>query len=225
MNDIAGMRFGRLVAVEPAREKSGYWVCSCDCGNTTIVRHDHLETGKTLSCGCYAREIASANGRQLLTKHGWYGTSLYKRWIGMRYRCNNPNSSMWHLYGGRGIRVCDEWNNSFMAFKDWALANGYEETAPTGELTLDRIDTNGNYEPSNCRWISIFDQQSNRRNNRHVEYRGKQYTIAQLARKFNMYEQTLVKRLERGMTPEEAVSAKCKRTQRKKRSRKQKVNS
>ena len=94
-------------------------------------------------------------------KHGGTGTRLHKVWIMMKQRCNNPNTGEYHRYGGRGIKVCDEWL-SFANFRDWAMSNGYEPNAPRGECTLDRIDNDGNYEPSNCRWIDLKEQMVNR---------------------------------------------------------------
>lgn len=213
-SDLVGRRFGRLVVIGPAEKtkaRQKTCLCQCDCGTIKVIRQDHLTSGATTSCGCYRREFSAAHGKKVLTKHGWYGTSLYKRWVGMRGRCNNPKSDMWKHYGGRGIRVCKEWNESFEAFRDWSLEHGYREDAPAGTCTLDRIDTNGNYEPDNCRWISIFEQQSNRRNNRLVEFMGERYTIAQLARMYDMCWETLSGRLKRGMSAEEAVSRPYKR--------------
>lgn len=209
MNDLTGMRFGRLVILCFAYKDSGYhsfWKCQCDCGNTKNIRSDHLFSGASVSCGCYRSEFSAIQGKSKLTKHGWYGTKLYARWIGMRERCSNPNVAGWKNYGGRGISVCQEWYDSFESFKDWALANGYKEDAPRGECTLDRINPNGNYEPSNCRWLTIFEQQSNKRNNHWVTYLGKQYTVSQISRKFGICGQTLVGRIEQGMTVEEALA-------------------
>lgn len=209
MIDLTGRTFGRLKVIRFDHKNpryQSYWLCQCSCGNRKTIRIDALVEGRTTSCGCFNREVAAKRGKKSLYKHGGYGTSLYKRWIGMRNRCNDPNAAAWRLYGGRGIRVCDEWNESFESFREWAIANGYREDAKKGECTIDRIDPNGNYEPSNCRWISIFEQQSNKRNNRFVEFRGNRYTLAQLARKVGMNATTLSEKLNRGMSVEEAVA-------------------
>ena len=117
--------------------------------------------------------MSNTNG---MWKHGQAGTKLYKRWADMRHRCNNPNHKCYKDYGARGIKVCTEWNASFVAFYEWAQANGYDES-----LTLDRIDNDGNYEPNNCRWISMTEQCNNRRSSRYLEYQGKTMTISQWA--------------------------------------------
>ena len=114
------------------------------------------------SCGCYKRE-------QLLkavTKHGYYHTRLFNVWKSMLRRCDNEKAEAYKWYGARGIKVCAEWRKNFLSFREWALVNGYDETADRGKYTIDRIDVNGNYEPTNCRWITIAEQQRNRRNNR-----------------------------------------------------------
>lgn len=110
-------------------------------------------------------------------KHGGTGTRLHKVWTMMKQRCSNPNIVEYHRYGGRGIKVCDEWL-SFVNFRDWAMANGYDPEAPRGECTLDRIDNDGNYEPSNCRWIDLKEQMANRpKRGLFYEYNGESHTL------------------------------------------------
>jgi hypothetical protein len=152
--DITGQRFGRLVAV--AYEKPSRWLCHCDCGRETIVQQCSLRNNVTKSCGCLRVELA----RSRATKHG-YGRkrqrpAIYSCWVNMMTRCTNPNSSKWKDYGGRGISVCVRWRHSFESF----LADMGEK--PAG-LTLDRIDNDGNYEPSNCRWATPSEQRINSR--------------------------------------------------------------
>lgn len=163
-NDLVGKRFGRLVVLERAESKilsngniKTMWLCRCDCGNTSVVRADSLMGGKTTSCGCYLRE------RQI--KHGGYKDRLYHVWHNMKDRCERPKNTNYKNYGGRGIKVCDEWRE-YANFREWAYANGYDENAPFGDCTLDREDVNGNYEPSNCRWVDLKVQENNRRNSR-----------------------------------------------------------
>jgi len=127
-------------------------------------------------------------------------TRMYNIWTNVRYRCNNSNCKMYSRYGGRGITICKEWDK-FFSFYTWSINNGYADN-----LTIDRIDVNGNYEPSNCRWLSNFDQQSNKRTNVYVNYRNKRYTIAQLSRKVGLPDSMLRHRIDRGWDIEIAVS-------------------
>lgn len=130
------------------------YLCLCDCGEETIVRLEYLRSGHTQSCGCH-RVATSA---MLNLRHGCArGERLYKTWAGMKQRCLNPNVKGFKYYGGRGIRVCEEWME-FEPFRDWALANGYRD-----DLTIERVDVNGDYKPSNCTWIPKSDQSKNRR--------------------------------------------------------------
>lgn len=155
--DLTGQRFGRLTIIERAgglSGKSAKWLCRCDCGNEKVTTRQKLIRGDVQSCGCLQREYMQ-NGNVI---HGGYKTRLYSIWHHMKYRCNNPNAPKYPLYGGRGITVCDEWINSFPAFRDWALDNGYDDN-----LTLDRIDNNKGYNPNNCRWATSSDQNRNRR--------------------------------------------------------------
>lgn len=202
--DISGQRFGRLVAIEPiGKTKVGniIWRCKCDCGNEKNVSTKDLGHG-TSSCGCYSKEVH----KKVFTKHGQRHSRLYSVHRSMLGRCRNPNVREYHNYGGRGIKVCDEWRNSFEAFRDWAYANGYDENAPKCECTLDRIDPNGNYEPSNCRWVSIKTQERNRRNNVLITFRGETHCMSEWAEIAGLKYVTFHHRIKAGWSMERIMS-------------------
>lgn len=156
--DMTGERYGRLVCLRPAevRDKSGglRWMCRCDCGNTTLVQRGNLVGGTVTSCGCYRIEVNYQNGKGIKHGHASNPSGAYKTWEAMRGRCNNPNSDWYHRYGGRGIEVCERWD-SFANF----LADMGER--PEG-MTIDRIDSDGNYGPDNCKWATHKEQSNNK---------------------------------------------------------------
>ena len=159
--DLTGQRFGRLTVVErlPAKKnRKTRWRCVCDCGKETEATIDHLTSGNTRSCGCLAREAARA--RHL--EHGGKGTRLYNIWKNARQRCRNPKNPDFKDYGARGVQFTREWEG-FGKFREWSLANGYRD-----DLTLDRIDVDGNYCPENCRWTTWKEQRHNQRRNKEV---------------------------------------------------------
>ena len=160
--DLTGQRFGRYTVLERAGSdtyRASMWHCRCDCGTERIVRGKNLKSGAIVSCGCYQRAVV----KDMFTTHNGSKTRLYFVWDGMIGRCYRKKSAHYKDYGGRGITICDEWRHSFETFRDWAMANGYDETAPRGQCTIDRIDANGNYEPSNCRWVTQKEQNGNKR--------------------------------------------------------------
>lgn len=177
--DLTGMTFGWLTVLhrdEDQNEKRRiYWICECKCGKVKSIRGADLKNGKTLSCGCY-HELEVSN-RVKIT--GMSHTKIHRIHHEMKQRCNNPNNKAFANYGGRGIRVCDEWNDryGFKAFYEWALTHGYKEG-----LSIERKDVNGNYEPSNCMWIESKKQASNKRNNVLISYKGITHTLAQWGR-------------------------------------------
>ena len=156
MNDIAGKKFGRLTAlriVGKTTDNRPAWLCRCECGNEKIVSEHNLKRNNTKSCGCYREEVRSSAHY----KHGRCNTRLYRVWNNMRTRCDRPKNDNYEWYGGRGITYCTAWSD-FSVFAEWALSHGYSD-----ELELDRIDTNGAYEPSNCRFVTHKENCNNRR--------------------------------------------------------------
>lgn len=169
---LIGKKYNMLTVIGETNQRNSsggkYWCCKCDCGKYAIVSGQHLKSGHTKSCGCQLSHNF---------KHGKRQERLYGIWVGMKGRCNNPNNKAYCWYGGRGIKVCDEWSNNYLIFREWALNNGYSDS-----YSIDRIDVNGNYEPNNCRWTTEIEQKNNMSSNHYVVYNGKQYTIANLYR-------------------------------------------
>lgn len=171
LKNLVGRQFGELIVLKrnPVNSKSGNarWDCKCSCGNIATVIGSKLRNGTTKSCGC---------ARKSKIAQGFSKTRIYIIWSLMKKRCyRNENENFKH-YGGRGIEVCDEWKKDFIAFRSWALSNGYADN-----LSIDRIDVNGNYEPKNCRWVDTKTQANNRRNNRIIIYLNNEYTVSEFA--------------------------------------------
>lgn len=187
--DITGQRFGRLIVLKETGERSKEgrvkWLCQCDCGNKLNVVGKSLRNGNTKSCGCLQKERV----REVNTIHGKRKTRLYSIWHDMLRRCENPKVVSYKLYGYRGIKICEKWHD-FQSFYDWAMENGYADS-----LTLDRIDCDGNYEPKNCRWVSMKTQQNNRRNNHIIEYNGETHTLSEWENIVGIRQKTLWKRI------------------------------
>lgn len=159
--DLTGQRFGKYLVIERVPHAKGVpvtWLCKCDCGIVREVVSTELLRGGAKSCGCGKSEFISESKK----KHGGKGTRLYIVWVGMRQRCENKNKSNYKYYGGRGIKVCDEWRD-FNNFREWAMSTGYDPDAKRGIYTIERIDVDGNYCPENCTWVTIAEQQKNHR--------------------------------------------------------------
>lgn len=202
-NNISGCRFGKLIVMKRAQNtKDGktQWLCQCDCGNSKIIRKSDLITGKTKSCGCLRKEITKNLGFNNKT-HGKTNTRIYRIWQAMKSRCYYKKNIQYQNYGERGIKICDEWldkGNGFINFYNWAINNGYKDN-----LTIDRRNVNGNYEPNNCRWTSMKTQENNRRNNHKINYDNKNYTVSQLSKKINIPKATLLWRINNGWNENE----------------------
>lgn len=198
--DISGQRFGRLTAVryhDYTNNNGSRWLFRCDCGNEIVAYSSLVRSGRTKSCGCLNQELRKSRAR-----HGMVGTPIHNAWLHMRQRCNNPNSREFKNYGGRGIKVCPEWDD-FKEFYSWSVENGYREG-----LTIDRINNDGNYEPDNCRWVTMLVQENNKRNNHFVTYKGERMTVSQCARRANVSRNKLFYRMSKwNMSADEAVES------------------
>lgn len=199
--DLSGKRFGKLTVIEMVDtlpNDGARWLCRCDCGNEKIIStknllHSNHEKG-TMSCGCLIKENHPRT-------HDKSQTRLYCIWQKIKQRCYNPSHKHYKYYGGRGITVCSEWKDDFQAFYDWSMANGYGDN-----LSIDREDFNGNYEPSNCRWATQKEQMNNTRNNRMITYNGKTQTMKQWSEELEINYSTIQGRLRRGCSVSQALS-------------------
>lgn len=153
--DLTGRRFGRLTVLgQCGRNPSNkiLWSCACDCGGQTKTTTQKLKSGASRSCGCYNRDRV----REYFTTHGGRHTRLFSIWSSMKTRCYNPKSKSYRYYGEKGVSICPEWLHDFGAFQKWAIANGYQD-----DLTIDRINVDGDYCPENCRWATWHEQRMN----------------------------------------------------------------
>ena len=201
LQGMAGQRFGRWLVLSFAYQlrQGDQWLCRCDCGTEAVRRGADLRLRRTQSCGCFRIDQ--------VTKHGHSTNALPKRtrtyriWMGMNKRCRDPQDHRWHNYGGRGIKVCDRWRESFVAF----LEDMGESPSP--QHSIDRIDNDGNYCPENCRWATMAEQRRNSRQNLYLEYQGERLTMSDWAKRLGMSKSTLHGRLKLGWTVEAALSS------------------
>lgn len=199
--DLTGKRFGRWTVLRVGDFNYSLhkrmWLCKCECGTVKEVAGALLVRGESKSCGCLRRERFSEWSKlpRGIRKHGFErhnseDNRLYQTWCNMKLRCYGKNANEYDRYGGRGISVCDEWLHDYDAFKDWALSSGYQDN-----LTIDRIDVNGNYEPSNCRWVDRIAQANNTSRNRRITFRGETKTLTEWSRELGISVETLRYRL------------------------------
>lgn len=195
--DLTGERFGKIVVmgrIKKEGSKKTLFKCICDCGKEKIFQSDDLRRGKIKSCGCWKSQHMKKIGKEN-TKHGMTNSRLYNIWHGSKERCQNKNSKDYKNYGGRGIRMCHEWENSFQNFYDWAISHGYKEN-----LTIDRINVNGDYCPGNCRWVDIKTQNQNKRKNVNITINKETKCSAEWERILGICRHTIKKRYLRGET-------------------------
>lgn len=206
--NLVGEKFGRLTVLSQANDyvsKKGQhyamWNCVCECGVQVSVRGDSMKNGISKSCGCYSSDVTAKRNRKHDCNKKGQRTRLYNIWAQMHSRCSHASRWDYKHYGGRGIRICQEWLD-FISFKEWAERHGYNDS-----LTLDRIDPDLNYTPENCRWATNQEQQNNRRNNHYMTYNGETHSMADWARIVNIPYSTLRSRKNNlGWSDEAALS-------------------
>lgn len=196
LKDLTGQRFGKWYVISRAsnRGKAVMWLCHCDCGKEKVVHGTSLKSGASTNCGC--GRIEKHRKTHGLTKH-----PLYRVWQRMKGCTHSPSHQDYDNYGGRGISMCDEWKTDFKNFYDWSMNNGWEKG-----LEIDRINTNGDYEPSNCRFTDRKGQMQNTRRTHIITYNGETHSITEWAEKLGMNRNTLYNRLQHGWSIEKALT-------------------
>ena len=198
MKNIIGNKYNKLTILELERKekKNNHWryyyKCQCECGNIKTIERDAIVFGGSKSCGCAFKGMNA--------KHNLCNSRIYKIYIDMKKRCYNEKNHNYKNYGGRGIKICNEWLNDFMSFYNWSLKNGYQNN-----LSIDRINVNGDYKPTNCRWATKEIQCNNKRNNVFYEYNEEKLTGTQISRKYGINYNTLRYRIRSGKTVKEAI--------------------
>lgn len=201
--ELTGLRFGRLVVLayshrhtSPSGGGKAMWHCRCDCGNAVVASGSNLRGGNTTSCGCFRVEVTTANN----TTHGQSKSGEYHSWFAMKQRCTNSKSAMYHLYGGRGISVCERWTDSF---EDFLQDMGPK---PTPNHSIERRENSGNYEPDNCHWATTKQQNNNQRSNVRITHGGKTLNIAQWSSLLGIPRPTLYNRVRRGWSLDQVLT-------------------
>lgn len=201
---IRGSRRGKLLILdvdhtEPKRGK--IWRCLCDCGKEAYFTTSEIVSGHRSSCPDCGRDASRTRSKKQLTKHGCHGSRLYSIWRAMISRCTYKGDTNYKYYGARGITVCSEWRSGFEPFCDWALLHGYSE-----DLSIDRIDPNGNYEPMNCRWATKLEQANNKRTSKFVTVNGETHTVSQWCSILGVYKTAIYNaEKRRGIKPEDFI--------------------
>jgi len=198
--NLVGERYGRLTVAKfgGRRNRRSYWVCVCDCGAEVEIRADSIRSGSTTSCGCAQKQaVSEAN-----SKHGMCESPEYIAWTQARYRCGKKDHPNYRNYGGRGISVCDRWQDSFDAF--------YADMGPrpSDKHSLERVDNDKGYSPENCKWATSKEQGNNKRSCRIIEHEGVSLNVTQWAQAVGMCRNTLTGRLNRGKSVDQALFAK-----------------
>lgn len=197
--DLTGRKFNRLKVLgfsHRNKQRNSMWICKCECGSKIIARGSDLLNGHSTSCGCIKKSLLS----KLRKKHGLTGTRIYEIWKHLIRRSTKEQDRRYKDYGARGITVCNEWKRSFIAFYEWAVDNGYREN-----LTIDRIDNNKGYNPSNCRWATPVQQARNKRNNHYITLNGETHCISEWAEKLGISQYTISRRLRSGWSEERSL--------------------
>ena len=209
MHNLTGLQFGKLTVLgrlphEP--HKPLRWECQCDCGNIVYIKTANIY--KQRSCGCAGRETRKKNFLDKAERFGSSKDRLYRVWLGMRYRCFYQKDKYYMDYGGRGITICDEWlgPEGYTNFRLWAYQNGYDDTASFQQCTLDRIDVNGNYEPTNCRWVDIKSQANNKRNTPYYTIGDITKSLSEWCDTFGVSHSLVSSRVRRGWDIERALT-------------------
>lgn len=205
--NLTNQKFGRLLVLRQIgidkRTRQKIWLCRCDCGKEKEIITSYLTSGDTQSCGCYRKECEIKNLSKFWGKpktHGLSKTRMYQIWADMKDRCNNSKNYSFKDYGARGIKICNEWAIDFINFYNWAINNGYQDN-----LTIDRIDVNGNYEPSNCRWVTMKEQANNKRNTIKITILGETKTAYEFEKQYGLKAGLLIDRYEKGYRDDKLI--------------------
>lgn len=204
--DLIGKRFGRLTVIKKApklKSNTTRWECKCDCGKIIQTTRTSLIKGESKSCGCLRKELSKKRLLKIITKHNMSKARIYRIWQGIKERTSSCENIDKKYYYDKGITICNEWKNSFLSFYNWAIKNGYNEN-----LTIDRINVNGNYEPNNCRWATIKEQNRNKTTTRYLTAYGKKLSMGEWHEILKIPFSTMVNRRLKGLSDAEILKIK-----------------